>query len=276
MSDDDCGVGSSGVALLGDAEVEVEGVVGAENIEDVVVVGVANVAAAAAVDVDGADVATAGVGAAAAAAGVVAAVVDAAGAGAADADAGAAGVAGVADVDASLLLAWGFLRNGGSLALQVHLFYPSQGTLEHPCKVVVVRAECPGEPFAEGGDSVGVGVGVECGEDVSRDHSREECECPFVIVSVRLVAECVHDPSLHGLEGVEEEEREEECRRPEEGQAQDGDDPLAKTGPGRAGRKRRRNVVETNEFSDERPTIQQRAEMMTTTTNTITDSPNKG
>lgn len=75
-----------------------------------------------------------------------------------------------------------------------------------------MRVECPGEPFVEGGDSVSVGVGVECGEDVSRDHSREECEYPFVIVSVTLVAECVHDPSLHGLEGVEEEEREEECR----------------------------------------------------------------
>ena len=113
----DYGEGSLGVALLGDAEVEVEGVVGAGNIEDVVVVGVANVAAAAAADVDGADVATAGVDAEAAAGVVdvdsaVAAVVDAAGAGAAGADAGAAGVAGAADVDASSLLAWGFLKNG--------------------------------------------------------------------------------------------------------------------------------------------------------------------
>ena len=118
----DYGEGSLGVALLGDVEVEVEGVVGAGNIEDVVVVGVANVAAAAAADVDGADVATAGVDAEAAAGVVdvdsaVAAVVDAAGAGAAGAgaagaDAGAAGVAGAADVDASSLLAWGFLKNG--------------------------------------------------------------------------------------------------------------------------------------------------------------------
>lgn len=110
----DYGEGSLGVALLGDAEVEVEGAVGAGNIEDVVVVGVANVAAAAAADVDGADVATAGVDAEAAA-GVVdvdSAVVDAAGAGAAGAGADAAGVAGAADVDASSLLAWGFLKNG--------------------------------------------------------------------------------------------------------------------------------------------------------------------
>ena len=122
-----------------------------------------------------------------------------------------------------------------------------------------MRAECPGEPFAEGGDSVSVGADVERGEDVSRDHSREECECPFVIVSVTLVAECVHDPSLHGPEGVEGEEREEECRRPEEGQAQDGDVPLAKTGPGQARRRRRRRRnVETNEFSDERPTTESR------------------
>ena len=100
-----------------------------------------------------------------------------------------------------------------------------------------------------------VGADVECGEDVSRDHSREECECLFVIVSVTLVAECVHGPSLHGPEGVEEEEREEECR-PEEGQAQDDDVPLTKTGPGRA--RRRRRSVKTNEFSDERPTAEGR------------------
>ena len=117
---------SLGVALLGDAEVEVEGVVGAENIEDVVVVGVANVeaAAAAAADVDGADVATAGVDVDAAAGVVdvdsaVAAVVDVAGAGAgaAGADAGAAGAAG-ADVDASLLLGWGFLKNGRIVSMR--------------------------------------------------------------------------------------------------------------------------------------------------------------
>jgi len=112
-----------------------------------------------------------------------------------------------------------------------------------------VRAECLGEPFVEGGDSASVGGGVECGEDVSRDRSREECECPFVTASLRLVAEYVHGPFLHGPEGVEEE-REKECR-PEEGQAQDGDVPLAKMGPGRARR-------ETNEFSDERPTAEGR------------------
>ena len=109
----DYGEGSLGVALLGDAEVEVEGAVGAGNIEDVVVVGVANVAAAAAADVDGADVATAGVDAEAAAGVVdVDSAVVAAGAGAAGAGADAAGVAGAADVDASSLLAWGFLKNG--------------------------------------------------------------------------------------------------------------------------------------------------------------------
>ena len=120
-----------------------------------------------------------------------------------------------------------------------------------------MRAECPGEPFVEGDDSASVGGDVECGEDVSRDRSREEYECPFVIVSVRLVAEHVHGPSLHGPEGVEEEEREKECR-PEEGQAQDGDVPLAKTGPGRARRRRRRRSVKTNEFSDERPAAEGR------------------
>ncbi|KAG0131057.1 hypothetical protein HOY82DRAFT_608551 [Tuber indicum] len=98
-----------------------------------------------------------------------------------------------------------------------------------------------------------VDASVESGEDVSSGHSREECEYPFVVVSAMLGVGCV--PSPHDSGGVEEE-REEESQ-PEEGQAQGGDVPLAKTGSGRT-RVRRRRSVKTNEFNDERPTTEGR------------------